>query len=1559
MTMESPVRICLGAVLVANLLLLSSTVSGNALPPATTTTVRDDRVTRLMRTNTTIHSRRHKTPDVALNELHPKETVSEEHTEKNAKYKDRGRVRYSSKVTTISPPRRAKSTSTTEAGEAAKLIIVTPTPEVKKPAQIINSMRAYKRTKLPVSSSSTTSMTPTAKAVVKTEEEEEEYEDEEHEEDNNSFEKYTSSKFDSNFFTIPNYNDDFGHDSEGADNKVKSEYSSSPYSTFTSYFPDVAFGPRDNKNDEPFKSESFFDFDSELTTPKHDFFDKKYQEISQSIIKNLESIKVKMPPPNATKVYTVVQDNNGVNTNQSLPTNKSTIVIKNTKEIRVLDNDNAGTNNKELSDVQGTSIYYEMSVLSTETYNIDHTNDDDCDNDTLPNEPTASTSEEKEVASIKATQPTIVAPKKQSEAITTLSSNYLPYSSFGSTIFSPTSPISFSTQHSVISSSTEKTTHSFSTSFSRNRSYSKRLNHKESPNSVTSRTETTNYNVRTPTRKFHYTTPKIKPIWMAPRRNVTRNSYTRPTVPTTIYSEHFDIKDKVSPTTAKPKQSHRTSLTTVSSEIDPVLQSDVSGVKKVVHSQSISDNSIPTLWKRGSTKFSTSTATSSETEDGVSDLEIPPTLTAWALASLRSPPPAANPVNTTTSTQKSVDENELQKVGELTDKKETSGSSTTTTTTVASVLNNDIISEKITEIDQNRLPWRPVPAPAVATSEKTEAPATESKSERLPAESNISIQSSVQPLPTTEKMKVATTNPATDSPKDSEEWVSATVEEQTTTEALEVIPPVDATKSTGFESITKLPAGLTTPQDETFASAEQTTDVATEPVPTTTDYEITTIRFSYVPTESTESVETDSPAPSKSTWHAVYPTRTKLTTIKDEPITTYRPKYITTTNDVEETTTIMPKTTPQMDVSSQAVENITESAPDTTVIVKDVTEITTETPTTKPTTTDKIIHEETTEMPEETTTMIVEVVTEINTERERPASSTEAQSTENSSTEITETPPSEIRESSSEENSDSNEVITQETTRVPSPTTTRRTTTSRITTTEAEVETEVIIETVKESTTPDEKIVETTENDDSTEEVTTEITTKSVNDLEDLTSFAGEVTTEASSRVLTDEAGSGAAVAIAVSTIGVIALILLVGLLLVVRRRGRRGVYAQRCTPVSLDAYSLDSVSVGHRKGNHRLRASKRSYGNPAYDDEVTSHPMQYAALANFAMDVESMTAEFAEIPTVSVRPDEVPPGCEDKNRYSNVLPLPETRVPLKRIGNDLTSEYINANFITGPGNIRNYYIACQAPLPNTVVDFWRMIWEHNSRVVVMLTEYMENGVEKCYEYLPPSEVSDNKRTFGDFQIVLMKREQRDKYAISSVQLINLATRTWREITHLWYFWPAKGVPDDYESVIDFLSEMRSYMKISQTAKEYDEEGVEVIYGDQSRSSFHNLSKLRSDDNGSGNGVNVYSPAKAEEQLRRGVTNGTLGRMKAAAEVEGVRPCVVVCASGAGRSAAVIAADICARALAAAAADVPRVVREIRAQRPHSLSNRHHYIFLYKLLSEYGNKLMGGGVDTI
>lgn len=613
----------------------------------------------------------------------------EEHTEKNAKYKDRGRIRYNLKPSTESSIRRVRtSTIKTVAPSSTgtpKLIIVTPTPEVKKPAQIIDGMKTFKKTKMPVSSSTTpmpvsSSTTPMPKSVA-SEEEEEEYEDDEEEEVTEPFEKYTSGKFDSNFFTIPNYNIDFHHDSVGSDNKVKSEYSSSPYNSFSSYFPEVSYDP--NYHDKPYKVENFFDFGSDLTTPKNDFFDKKFHEISSSIIKNLDTVRSKQPPtPSTTNTYKVIKENMRptILSNVS-PKNQSTVIFKNTKEIRLLDNDEAGTaNNKELSDVHGTSIYYEVSVLSTETYNL-NSNDDDCDNDTLPADPTASTSVEQELVSLKTTQPTHLSSTKatpkdvkseKSEAITTLSSNYLPFLRSDSPLFGTATPssIAVSTQNSM--SSTEKSKRMYSSSITRNRSYSKRLNASganDSPNNVTPRVESSTVQQvhRVPTRKFHYTTPKTKPVWMAPRRNVTRTSYTRSTIPTTIYSEYFSIKDKLSTTTPRSKQPSRTSLTTVSSEIDPVLQSDVSGVKKIVHSQAISDNSIPTLWKRGSTKFSSSTALPAEVESDTSDMEIPPTLTAWALASLRSTPVQASPtINVTAATQKSIDENELQKVGEMT-----------------------------------------------------------------------------------------------------------------------------------------------------------------------------------------------------------------------------------------------------------------------------------------------------------------------------------------------------------------------------------------------------------------------------------------------------------------------------------------------------------------------------------------------------------------------------------------------------------------------------------------------------------------------------------------------------------------------------------------------------------------------------------------------------------------------------------------------------------------------------------------------------------------------------
>lgn len=66
-----------------------------------------------------------------------------------------------------------------------------------------------------------------------------------------------------------------------------------------------------------------------------------------------------------------------------------------------------------------------------------------------------------------------------------------------------------------------------------------------------------------------------------------------------------------------------------------------------------------------------------------------------------------------------------------------------------------------------------------------------------------------------------------------------------------------------------------------------------------------------------------------------------------------------------------------------------------------------------------------------------------------------------------------------------------------------------------------------------------------------------------------------------------------------------------------------------------------------------------------------------FGDNVDEIRKEFDEIPQVTTRTNEVPEGCETKNRYANVIPLPETRVFLNLMENYPSSDYINANYVT------------------------------------------------------------------------------------------------------------------------------------------------------------------------------------------------------------------------------------------------------------------------------------------
>lgn len=89
------------------------------------------------------------------------------------------------------------------------------------------------------------------------------------------------------------------------------------------------------------------------------------------------------------------------------------------------------------------------------------------------------------------------------------------------------------------------------------------------------------------------------------------------------------------------------------------------------------------------------------------------------------------------------------------------------------------------------------------------------------------------------------------------------------------------------------------------------------------------------------------------------------------------------------------------------------------------------------------------------------------------------------------------------------------------------------------------------------------------------------------------------------------------------------------------------------------------------------------------------------------------------------------KNRYLNVRPIDATRVKLSHSG-QLGGDYINANYVSG-WQRQGRYIATQGPIQGTIHDFWRMVWEEKTGVIVMVTKLLEGQKLKCHQYGPNS----------------------------------------------------------------------------------------------------------------------------------------------------------------------------------------------------------------------------------
>ncbi|XP_077936746.1 protein tyrosine phosphatase receptor type Db isoform X8 [Gasterosteus aculeatus] len=172
------------------------------------------------------------------------------------------------------------------------------------------------------------------------------------------------------------------------------------------------------------------------------------------------------------------------------------------------------------------------------------------------------------------------------------------------------------------------------------------------------------------------------------------------------------------------------------------------------------------------------------------------------------------------------------------------------------------------------------------------------------------------------------------------------------------------------------------------------------------------------------------------------------------------------------------------------------------------------------------------------------------------------------------------------------------------------------------------------------------------------------------------------------------------------------------------------------------------------------------------------------------------------------------KNRLVNIMPYETTRVSLQPIRGVEGSDYINASFIDGYRQ-QKAYIATQGPLAETTEDYWRMLWEHNSTIVVMLTKLREMGREKCHQYWP----AERSARYQYFVVDPMAEYNMPQYILREFKVTDARDGQSRTVRQFQFTdWPEQGVPKSGEGFIDFIGQ------VHKTKEQFGQDGPITVH---------------------------------------------------------------------------------------------------------------------------------------
>ncbi|XP_060240304.1 receptor-type tyrosine-protein phosphatase O isoform X3 [Meriones unguiculatus] len=212
----------------------------------------------------------------------------------------------------------------------------------------------------------------------------------------------------------------------------------------------------------------------------------------------------------------------------------------------------------------------------------------------------------------------------------------------------------------------------------------------------------------------------------------------------------------------------------------------------------------------------------------------------------------------------------------------------------------------------------------------------------------------------------------------------------------------------------------------------------------------------------------------------------------------------------------------------------------------------------------------------------------------------------------------------------------------------------------------------------------------------------------------------------------------------------------------------------------------------------KRKLTNPVQLDDFDSYIKDMAKDSDYKFSLQ-----FEELKLIGL---DIPHFAADlplnrcKNRYTNILPYDFSRVRLVSMNEEEGADYINANYIPGY-NSPQEYIATQGPLPETRNDFWKMVLQQKSPIIVMLTQCNEKRRVKCDHYWP---FTEEPIAYGDITVEMISEEERDDWASRRFR-ITYADEA-QDVMHFNYTaWPDHGVPpaNAAESILQFVHMVR------------------------------------------------------------------------------------------------------------------------------------------------------------